>query len=131
MSFPDCIDYDGYKNRKGYGQLGSQLVHRLTYIEAFGPIPFDLCVLHRCDNPPCVNLSHLFLGTNKDNVLDSARKGRQQRKLTEHDVRDIIDLCEQGYSQIRLSEMFGVTPSSINNIMRGRNWGWLRVLPLY
>lgn len=53
-----------------------QLVHRLMWIETYGPIPDDLLVCHHCDNPPCCNPTHLFLGTKKDNAQDALKKGR-------------------------------------------------------
>lgn len=50
--------------------------HRFAYERINGPIGAGLCVLHRCDTPMCVNPEHLFLGTQKDNMLDRERKGR-------------------------------------------------------
>jgi hypothetical protein len=68
----------------GYGKMGRQLAHRLSW-EAFnGPIPDGLFVLHKCDTPPCVNPDHLFLGTHGDNVRDCLAKGRHKgRQLVE------------------------------------------------
>lgn len=57
----------------------SEGVHRVSWILAFGPIPDNLWVLHRCDNPRCVNPAHLFLGTVLDNNADRHRKGRYAR----------------------------------------------------
>ena len=53
--------------------------HRMAWELEHGPIPGDLWVLHRCDNPPCVRLDHLFLGTHADNMADKVAKGRQAR----------------------------------------------------
>ncbi len=51
--------------------------HRIAWEEANGPIPEGLHVLHSCDNPPCCNVGHLFLGTAQDNADDKVAKGRQ------------------------------------------------------
>lgn len=68
------------KDDSGYGLLRinnkNVRAHRLFWEEMVGPIPPGLCVLHKCDNPPCVNPAHLFLGTKGDNNTDRHRKGR-------------------------------------------------------
>ena len=68
------------KQRYGYGQIWASgrlvLAHRLVWELTLGPIQPGLCVLHRCDNPPCCNPAHLFLGTKADNVADMMAKGR-------------------------------------------------------
>lgn len=65
---------------RGYGHIyvngRPALTHRLAWILANGPIPDGLHVLHHCDNPPCCNLAHLFLGTDADNAADRDAKGR-------------------------------------------------------
>ena len=76
----NCQVWDGRKSHGGYGMLylygRDHYAHRLAWEIAKGPIPDGLCVLHECDNPPCFNTDHLFLGTRADNNHDKAVKGR-------------------------------------------------------
>lgn len=79
-----CWNWTGARLPKGYGIVGiSQGKHKYTHRVAWeltnGPIPEGLWVLHRCDNPPCCNPAHLFIGNNRDNVLDMIQKGRAKR----------------------------------------------------
>lgn len=76
----DCWHYCGVRNQFGYGRLSvdgrTQVAHRLSYEVFVGPIPPGLLVLHRCDNPSCINPDHLWLGTYRDNSVDCWNKGR-------------------------------------------------------
>lgn len=75
-----CWPWIGCHNGPGYGQVRwdgrQQGAHRIAWEERNGPIPERLLVCHRCDNPPCCNPAHMFLGTVRDNAADMLRKGR-------------------------------------------------------
>lgn len=83
-----CWEVQGFRHKEGYGAMyyrGKQYrSHKLMYMLAVGQIPEGLCVLHKCDNPPCCNPDHLWLGTRGDNIRDAASKGRHQEQLKTH-----------------------------------------------
>lgn len=77
-----CREWQAARDRSGYGRLSSSRgsspikAHRLAYEFSFGKIPVDMDVCHHCDNPPCCNPEHLFLGDAKANAIDMVQKGR-------------------------------------------------------
>lgn len=105
--------------------------HRWAYTSFVGDIPEGMQVLHRCDNPKCINVDHLFLGTPLDNMRDKCSKGRDYdrrgershtAKLTASDVVSIRNLSGGQLRQRDIAELFGVAQSSINNILSGKTW---------
>lgn len=131
----ECWDWTAGKHRQGYGQFKldgrQQLAHRFSYQLYIGGITDGLCVCHKCDNPACVNPSHLFLGTQNDNMHDCANKGRSfdssgekngMSKLTEEDVRTIRTMYASGARQADIAREFGVSRSTIYLIVHNRHW---------
>jgi hypothetical protein len=84
----ECWEWRGARSADGYGQrrIGGKLLylHRLAYEWAAGAIPAGMLVCHRCDNPPCCNPDHLFLGSRADNARDMCRKGRNVAQQKTH-----------------------------------------------
>ena len=80
----ECLEWRGHRNKHGYGvkrfNKKTMLAHRVSYLISNGDIPDLMCVLHRCDNPCCVEPSHLWLGTHQDNMDDMNEKGRGYKK---------------------------------------------------
>jgi hypothetical protein len=99
----------------------------------FGVGPFNLAfdILHTCDNPPCCNPAHLFVGTAKINLQDASRKGRTARlrgeaanvhKLTWAKVREIRRLVADGAPTRHVAAEFGVTQATISHITTKKTW---------
>lgn len=129
----------------GYGRVRGQtygvsttLAHRVAWVLAGNPDPGDLCVLHHCDNPPCVRPDHLFLGTRADNTADMMGKGRNRlntdsdsftkgtrnarAKLTNEQVVEIRQRALAGEHYTAVAEAFGISPTHACGIINGRSW---------
>ena len=122
----------GDKN-KGYGQLfftgRMHVASRVSWVIANNrKIPPEHEICHKCDNPICVNPSHLFLGTRKDNVLDAAKKGRMWSKLTRDEVVEIKKrLAAGGESQTAIGRDYGVSQQAISAIASGKNYHYIHL----
>lgn len=131
-----CWVWSAALDRQGYGSCwmgggNSALAHRVAWFLHHGRWP-EPCCLHKCDNPSCVRIGHLFEGTVADNNLDMIAKGRHtalrgsrrvpQAKLTESDVASIRALLAQGLTQQAVADRFAVKPPAISKIACGRNW---------
>lgn len=117
--------------RDGPGAPGVR-AHRLSWEIHRGAIPDGLSVLHKCDNPRCVNPDHLFLGTDADNSADKVAKGRQRAprgeempnaKLTADKVREIRRrYASGGISAAKLGREYGIPAASVFDVIRRRRW---------
>jgi hypothetical protein len=126
-----CVEWDGYRNPAGYGQVRVDgvlwLAHRRVWFEVNGPIPEGLIVMHRCDNPACIRPSHLLLGTHAQNVADKIAKGRGNEgskhgnsKLSEEEVAEIRRLRKESKCTLEsIGRKFGVNKSCISRILNG------------
>lgn len=111
-----CWEWQRGRHRQGYGQFTrggkTLLAHRTAYEVFCGPIPEGMCVRHRCDNPPCVNPTHLILGTHTDNMRDASER-RRLHKLTASQVEDAKRLRASGGTEAEVSKLLGVSGSTL------------------
>ena len=137
----ECWWWLGTKNNKGYGMFMLRspdkiLAHRASYVLHCGPLPEGKNLLHRCDNPACVNPDHLVVGTQRDNQRDMAAKGRGRggipgsKHLTDDEVREIRRRYKpRVVTQQILANDFGVSSAMVHFILHGRcrrgAWGGL------
>lgn len=120
----DCVEYRGYVQNSGYGQVSRGgkrwLAHRWAAHVAHGPCPVGQVVRHKCDNKLCVNPEHLVYGTQGDNLND--RKERTTyRKLDRADA-EAIKLRIPHESLRAIAEDYGVSATMIYHIKTGRQW---------
>lgn len=124
-----CRIWLGATSGGGYGRVWWQgkmhQVHRLVWELLHGD-PGTLKVLHTCDNEPCCEPVHLFLGTQIDNMRDCLAKGRWPHRLTETQVVEIKKLLVAGRTQKQLACAFGVHHTTISQIARGKIWKHVR-----
>ena len=135
---------------QGYGRIwfeGSpKRAHRVAWEITHGSIPEGMCVCHKCDNPPCCNPNHFFLGTKADNTADRDAKGRTAKgdtngarlhpeklvimrgedcgksKLTESDIAEIRKRLATGEMQRSIAEDFDITQANVSAINTGKTW---------
>jgi hypothetical protein len=133
----ECWVWTGARTSAGYGHLrygGHDFsAHRCSFELTHGALPADMFVCHRCDNPPCVNPAHLFLGSPKDNTADMHRKGRASRMGLRGEASASARTTDEGIIQIRLdfargatttelSRQFGYSEYYIRKIVKGKAW---------
>lgn len=134
-----CHVWVGSKTSQGYGQMrfgsANRLAHRVAYEMAFGSAPAELLVRHSCDNPSCVRLDHLSLGTHQQNSGDAMARERVANgertpsfKLTDRQVADIRAVYAAGAcTQKGLADKYSVSLSQVSRIVRARS----RKVPTY
>lgn len=133
-----CWPWNGARYRAGYGRIRrgriQRAAHREAYELAVGTVPRDKLVCHRCDNPPCCNPAHLFLGTAADNNGDRHAKGRDGRlpgelhpmaKLRTEDVIAMRAMRDAGYIFKDIAARYGVTAQAAYLAVSGKSWGHL------
>lgn len=131
-----CWLWTGYTMSFGHGQIhtkeGTKLVHRLSWEIHCGEIPAGMEVCHRCDVPQCVNPTHLFLGTQADNMRDASQKGRSCRgerqgnaKLKESDIPQIFAMRASGMKLLDIANHFNVSRAAVGDILLYKRWSYL------
>lgn len=135
-----CWLWEGALNKDGYGRARylhkDALAHRVSYQISYGAIPSGLNVLHKCDNPPCVNPGHLWVGTQKENQQDAVDKGRRKHVMPPVrlgcensqailSTKDILSIRSDGRSQQKIAASFGISQQHVSKIKLRRRWGHL------
>jgi len=119
----------------GYGQIYNRITnrpegaHRVSWEIHNGLIKKGLHILHRCDNPPCVNPEHLFIGTNAENVADAIKKGRNAKgsqctraKLNEKIVTEMKKMFKNGSTYKEVTNKFGFNHHTVYSAIKGITW---------
>lgn len=140
----DCWEWQAWRNAQGYGYFWDRIDKRMApahrWIFQFvndiklprSPGASGLVVCHKCDNPPCVNPAHLFLGTQDENMADMRAKGRQpdnrgernpNTRLTPDDIRAIRASHHGKYGDgMRIAREWGLSSAQVSKIVKGQCW---------
>jgi len=128
----ECWEWKASTSQDGYGQLAVNrkrlLAHRVSYMihHPLTDLGRSMHVCHACDNPPCCNPYHLWLGTARDNTMDSLSKGRWQvgvqRKNAKLNDAAVIEILSSPMSARALARKYGVAPHTVNQVRDGVSW---------
>ena len=126
-----CVEWVGRRDRQGYGYMalvrdGIELkvkAHRAAFEQAHGPLDACQCVLHRCDNPSCINPAHLFAGSRADNHRDMCGKGRNATGVRHGKAKlsvDQVAAIRQSVAPIKVvAQTFGISEATVSRVKRG------------
>lgn len=121
----DCWTWKGGKSPRGYGYLSHKRnlrAHRVSYAIVHGDLPEGLQICHECDNPSCVNPSHLFAGTAQENSHDCVRKGRHVSAMTKFTKEQVIAIRADNRNYRDIAKEYGVHDKTISYMKRGLSY---------
>lgn len=125
MAYDHCINFKGHIGNAGYGLAHEPttrktvLAHRKAYMDVHGPIPKGLVVMHSCNNKRCVNLAHLVVGTQSQNVLQSYKDGLQVNPLRKLTDEQVVQILNDKASQRNIAKRFGISQRAVGFIKHG------------
>ncbi len=135
----ECWEWDRFRDSQGYGwaYLGGRRIPaaRLAYEVSHGLGDPSLLACHHCDNPPCCNPDHIYLGTRLDNRKDMVARGRFDPRLPEHreygelEIVEAFRLRASGSSIGEIATCLGMGYSSCKRILSRKTWGWVEIAP--
>lgn len=118
----ECWGWSGGKHEHGYGQVivanKVQRAHRISYEVVNGKIPAGLDVMHKCHNPECSNPLHLVAGTRRQNMHDSMKAGRLQRKIPLSDMPKIFEWKASGWTLQQIANVYACSKQAVRHMMR-------------
>ncbi len=128
-----CLEWTGALDQDGYGVFWidgkTQRSHRAAWELEHGPLTDGTVLLHTCDNPKCVNVKHLSIGSQSENLIDMKEKGRAAKgsenantKLSESDIPTIRRLAKMGFTPTKIATRFEVDAAAIKDVLTGRTW---------
>ena len=130
-----CWEWTACLNHFGYGMMGLggrldgiERAHRVSWIIHYGVIQKKRLVLHKCDNPKCVNPKHLYIGTQKNNIDDMIKRKRYNNACGENSFKhkltkkQVLLIKNDSRSGLVIAKEYGVTHQSIYDIKNGKSW---------
>ena len=134
-----CWLWTGAKYRFGYGHFRRKInnkwmmykTHRYSYEHFYGPVPEGLLVLHKCDNPACVNPEHLYAGTHQQNIQDQILRGRKSFGRNKKHVWLNLEKANEfrqyakdnpGMKQNQMAQNLGTSVAQLSRILNNKIW---------